>query len=202
MAKKVQIKAVASKSAAKRPVAKTIATKAPIKPTKTSSTKSEPKMTNSKPQFFNKAHAEKLIADGHKATAATIDKTAEAARTNISKSLKAVDELSKHAKSNTEAGVATAHAAVAGFEAMTSAFAHFMQKSAEGMKSTAAAFKSAKTPAEFIAVQKAQYKAHADLFVAEASQLTETATKIATQVMAPMQNRAAVVMDGMMKAAR
>ncbi len=159
-------------------------------------------MTNTKPQFFNKAHAEKLIADGHKATAATIDKTAEVARTNISKSLKAVDELSKHAKSNTEAGVATAHAAVAGFEAMTSALAHFMQKSAEGMKSTAAAFKSAKTPAEFMAVQKAQYKAHADLFVAEASQLTETATKIATQVMAPLQNRAAVVKDSMMKAAR
>lgn len=193
MAKKAQAKVTP-----KRAVAKTVATAA-TKPTQTTS---EVKMTNTKPQFFNKAHAEKLISDGHKATAATIDKTAEAARTNIGKSLKAVDELSKHAKSNTDAGVATAHAAVAGFEAMTSAFAHFMQKSAEGMKATAMAFKAAKTPAEFFEVQKAQYKAHADLFVAEASQLTETATKIATQVMAPVQNRAAVVMDGLVKAAR
>lgn len=146
-----------------------------------------------------KAGIEKFVSTAHDTTANTLDKVAEVTKAQLHKNLAAVDELVAHAKANTQAGVEVAHAAVGGFETVSKAVASMLQKSFADLQASTKTLQSVKTPAELFEVQKTQLKAYTDNFVAEASQLTETMTKVVNQIVAPIQSRAAVVADTITK---
>ncbi len=125
----------------------------------------------------------------------------EQLKTVSDKMQKQMEEMTVIAKGNVEALVASGEAAKKGFETLSKAAADYTKSSVVHAQDTFKTLSAVKTPKEFFEVQATAFKSSYDKFVGEFSKMTELYMKVAGEVVEPVSNRAAVVMDKVTKKA-
>lgn len=115
-------------------------------------------------------------------------------------SMKSVTEMNEFAKGNLDAMIASAKAATAGAETLTSAMVETSKKSFEEAQEALKALTSAKTPNEALQLQSEFAKAQFEKTVATWSHMSETMLKVSGEVFQPLSSRMAVAAETVKKA--
>jgi phasin family protein len=105
------------------------------------------------------------------------------------------------AKGNYEAVVAATDAAKKGFETLTKVATDLTKTAVADVQSNLKTLTAVKTPKEFFDVQTSLIKTSYDKYVGDMSKFTELFLKVAGEVVEPVSNRAAIVMDKVTKKA-
>jgi phasin family protein len=121
----------------------------------------------------------------------------ERAKTAFEKSTKLAEEMGELTKGNVEALVASGRVAAKGAEALTQEAAEYSKKSFESAATAMRSLAAAKSPVELIQLQNDFAKTSFDAAIAEASKLSETWVKLATDMYQPLSSRFAVAAEKM-----
>ncbi|MFA7440692.1 MAG: phasin family protein [Sphingomonadaceae bacterium] len=113
--------------------------------------------------------------------------------------VKTISDVTEFTKGNVEAFVASAKAAQAGAETLTTAFVEASRKRFEDTQSAFKAFTSIKSPNELVQLQTNFAKSQFDQAVQSWSQLSEAMLKVSNEVMQPLSSRAAVAAETLKK---
>jgi phasin family protein len=113
--------------------------------------------------------------------------------------MKTMSDVTEFAKGNVDALMASAKAAQAGAEALTSTLVEVSKKRFEDAQAAMKAMTSAKSPNELVQLQNDFAKAQFDQAVSAWSHMSETLLKLAGDVVQPLSSRMAVATEAMKK---
>jgi phasin family protein len=143
---------------------------------------------------------EKAAADGVAQAKATQEQVNAKMTEVMETMMKSMTEMSEFAKGNLEAMMASAKAAAAGAETLSTTMVETSKKQIEEAQAAWKAMTSAKTPNEMLTAQNEFAKAQFEKTVAAWSHLSETMLKLSGDVVQPLSNRMAVAAETVKKA--
>lgn len=132
-------------------------------------------------------------------TAASYDALNSRVSEAVEHIVKTISDVTEFTKGNVEAFVASAKAAQAGAETLTTAFVEASRKRFEDTQSAVKAFTAVKSPNELVQLQTNFAKSQFDQAVQSWSQLSEAMLKVSNEVMQPLSSRAAVAAETLKK---
>lgn len=113
--------------------------------------------------------------------------------------MKTITDVTEFTKNNVEAFVASAKAAQAGAQTLTSAVVENSRKGFEDAQAAFQALAAVKSPTELLQVQNDFAKAQFDQAISSWSRISETWLKVAGEVAQPLSNRVAVASETVSK---